>query len=90
MLRRSKTPVLREYQSTTVGDTSAALRKHRKVLLQSPTGSGKSVMIAHMLRTASVERGMTCWLICHRRELLKQLSDDLWESGVEHGMIAAG
>ena len=85
-----KTPVLREYQATTVRDTSAALKKHRRVLLQSPTGSGKSVMIAHMLRTASVERGMTCWLVCHRRELLKQLSDDLWASGVEHGMIAAG
>ena len=82
-------PKLRKYQENTLDDLRRALRRHRSVLLQSPTGSGKSVMIAHMMRT-SAERGMRSWLICHRRELIDQLSDHLWSVGVSHGIIAAG
>ncbi len=82
-------PKLREYQTDTLNDVRTALRSHRRVLLQSPTGSGKSVMIAHMMRT-SAQRGMRSWLICHRRELIDQLSEHLWSVGVSHGIIAAG
>ena len=80
---------LREYQKQTLDKVRAALRRTQRVLLQSPTGSGKSVMIASMIGGAR-ERGLSAWLICHRRELLDQLSGTLWASGVPHGFIAAG
>lgn len=83
-----KTP--RPYQQELLRGVSGSFRRgNRNVLMQSPTGSGKSVMIAHMIRSA-VERRMTAHLLCHRRELLEQLSATLWEAGVPHGHIAAG
>lgn len=80
---------LRDYQRALIQDVSAALKTHPRVILQAPTGSGKSVMIAHIIGTA-LERGFTSWLICHRRELLDQLSDTLTTAGVPHGQIMAG
>ena len=59
------------------------------MILQSPTGSGKTVMIADMIKKAR-GRGLTAWLLCHRKELLEQLSGSLRFAGVGHGWIAAG
>lgn len=80
---------LRDYQANAIDELRGALRTHRRALLQSPTGSGKSVIIAHMMRE-SARRGLSSWLVCHRRELLDQLSDQLWDLDVQHGMIAGG
>ncbi len=80
---------LRPYQQQSVEDLRAAMRVHRRVLFQSPTASGKSVMIAYMIGE-SARKGMSSWLVCHRKELLSQLSDTLWEAGVPHGRLAAG
>lgn len=43
----------------------------KSILIQSPTGSGKTALTSHMIKTAS-EKGMRCWFIVHRRELIKQ------------------
>ena len=80
---------LRPYQVDTLDRTSAALRQHRTVILQSPTGAGKSVIAAHMIAT-SAGRGMSSWLVCHRRELLDQLCETVRDAGVPHGVVAAG
>jgi DNA repair protein RadD len=82
-------PKLRDYQDKALADMRVELRQGLSVLLRSPTGSGKGVIIAHMMRV-SAERGMTSWLLCHRKELITQLSDHLWSLGVQHGVIAAG
>lgn len=80
---------LRPYQEELVEKLRASLRVHRRSCLQSPTGSGKSVLIAHMIgRTAA--GGHSAWLVCHRSELLEQLSGTLWAAGVSHGVIASG
>ncbi len=80
---------LRGYQADVLDRTSAALRTHRSVILQSPTGAGKSVIAAYMIHT-SQGRGLSSWLVCHRRELLDQLSETLTAADVAHGAIAAG
>lgn len=80
---------LRDYQSDVLDRTSAALRVHRSVILQSPTGAGKSVIAAYMIHTSQA-RGLSSWLVCHRRELLDQLSETLSAADVAHGAIAAG
>lgn len=81
--------ILRDYQTDVLDRTSAALRTHRSVILQSPTGAGKSVIAAYMIHT-SQGRGLSSWLVCHRRELLDQLSETLSAADVAHGAIAAG
>ncbi len=82
-------PTLRAYQNDLMGRTRASLRLHRRTLVQAPTGSGKSVLIAYMIARAA-EGDTTCTLMCHRKELLDQLSGTLWEAGVTHGRTAAG
>ncbi len=82
-------PVLRDYQNDLVRQTSVALRAWKHVILQSPTGSGKTVITAHMIRTAA-ERNMSAVFLVHRKELLEQTSDALWLSEVSHGDIAGG
>ena len=80
----------RPYQRELIEGVSRSFAAgNRNVLMQSPTGSGKSVMISHMIHTA-VAKEKTAHLLCHRRELLDQLSGTLWEAGVPHGHIAAG
>ena len=60
----------------------------KSVLIQSPTGSGKTLLTAHMLGT-SAERGMPSWFIVHRRELIKQSAIAFDGEGIEHGIISA-
>lgn len=80
---------LRTYQADCIRDIRAALKTHRRVLLQSPTGSGKTVMFAFI--TASVhKRNKRCLLLVHRDELVRQVTDALREFSVPHGVIAAG
>ncbi len=80
---------LRDDQADLVNRTRAALKRHRRVLLQSPTGSGKTVMASYMAGQAA-ERGADTWFICHRVELLDGTSKTFSKFGISHGFIAAG
>lgn len=51
--------------------------------------SGKTVLTAHMIRTAAA-RSMSSVFLVHRKELLDQTSGALWRLGVSHGVIAGG
>lgn len=88
MIRPRPLP-LREYQTEIIGGVRTALRTYRRVLLQSPTGSGKTVITAHMIRSAA-ERAMSSVFLVHRKELVEQTSGALWALGVQHGVIAGG
>lgn len=54
-----------------------------------PTGSGKTCVLAEILRGLS-ERGRSGLVLVHRRELINQTSRKLTLAGVPHGIIAAG
>jgi DNA repair protein RadD len=84
------TPVLRDYQLRAINDVREALRHHRTVVLQSPTGSGKTVTMAHMMRTAADVNHKSAVFLVHRRELVDQASDALRSMDVEHGLISGG
>jgi len=63
---------LREYQSHLVDEARDHIRAGcNAVLIQSPTASGKTVLVAHMLRNAAA-KGYRSWFVVHRRELVKQ------------------
>ena len=72
-------------------DAASSLMKsgRRRVLIQAPTGFGKTVLTSSMMGTAA-QRGFPSIFIVHRRELLAQASEAFTSNGVAHGLIAAG
>jgi superfamily II DNA or RNA helicase len=84
-----KEPQLFPFQEELLHLVRDAYRRSRRVLLQSPTGSGKTIMFLHML-VRLIARGMRVCLLVHRRELVDQLHRYLEELGIEHGIVAAG
>ena len=81
---------LRTYQTRAISDLRIAYRQGaRAPLLVLPTGAGKTVVFAEIVRTAS-GRGRRALVLVHRRELILQASAKLRLAGVEHGIIAAG
>lgn len=82
-------PALRDYQEKMIGDTRVALRSHRRVLLQSPTGSGKTVLAAFMSGSAA-KKGLRIGFMCHRKELIRQAAGTFSDVGIPFGFVAAG
>ncbi len=82
-------PVLRPYQSKLIEDTCDAARRHKRVLVQLPTGGGKSVIFAELIRRAK-EKGRDTLFLVHRRELIYQAAAHLERVGVQAGIIMAG
>ena len=81
---------LRPYQTKAIVDVRAEMaRGARQVLLVMPTGGGKTVLAAEIIRSA-VARGSRVLFLAHRREILAQTSEKLGRFGVEHGAIQAG
>lgn len=62
---------------------------YRSILIVAPTGSGKTVIGADIIRSAD-EKGKQSIFMAHRRELIKQSANKLRDFGVEHGIIMAG
>jgi DNA repair protein RadD len=82
-------PSLRDYQSDMIGRTRVAMRSHRKVLVVSPTGSGKTVLAAFMSGSA-VKKNLRVGFVCHRKELIKQAARTFGEVGIPFGIVSAG
>lgn len=81
---------LRDYQETCIaGLRSAFSAGYHSPLLVSPTGSGKTVMFSY-LTGALVKNRKRVALLCHREELVDQISRTLGEFGVGHGFVTAG
>lgn len=81
---------LRPYQHDIIAAIRAEYRHGAKApLLQSPTGSGKTVMYAYITESAA-RRDNRVLILEHRKELIKQTSDALFGFGVIHGIIAPG
>lgn len=80
---------LRPYQQTIIEQIRAQWHRSR-ILVVSPTGSGKTSLTAHIIKNATA-RGKRCWFLNHRRELVRQSVTTLEDSaGVNCGIIAAG
>lgn len=79
---------LRAYQARDVDRLRAALRSSRKVLYVAPTGSGKTVLFAHIARGAAA-KGKRVLVLLHRIELVRQTVAKLAELGVTAGLLTA-
>lgn len=80
---------LRPYQSNLEAAARAALARVRRVLIQLPTGGGKSAILSSVASKAAA-KGKSVWILAHRRKLITQLSDTVSRWGVEHGIIQSG
>jgi DNA repair protein RadD len=83
-------PTLRQYQLDVIDrvDSETAAGR-RRVLLVAPTGAGKTVIAAEIIRRA-VARKNNVLVLAHRRELIAQTSAKLYAAGVDHGIVQAG
>ena len=76
-------------QAEQIGEVRLAFREHQAVVMQSPTGSGKTQMGTHAVKNASEKGNGVIWL-CHRKELLEQTSKTFHKAGVHHSLLASG
>jgi DNA repair protein RadD len=80
----------RDYQLRAVESLRGLIRQgHRRLVLVSPTGSGKTFMSSMMVQSA-VEKGKSVLFLAHRRELVVQKSKTLLKFDVPHGIIQSG
>lgn len=82
-------PILFPFQEAACEHVMAAARHNKVIVLQSPTGSGKSTMGAHLTHRATL-KGKRVLFIVHRRRLVDQFSDRLIDFKVNHGICMRG
>ncbi|NJD37375.1 MAG: toprim domain-containing protein [Geobacter sp.] len=81
---------LRPYQQRALDRIRQAIADgKRRIMVCSPTGSGKGVLLSHIIGLAHA-KGQTVLFLVHRQEILFQVSDYLNHHGIEHGIIKAG
>lgn len=81
---------LRPYQVETIERTREAIRKGaRRVLIQAPTGAGKTLMASEIIRSAML-KGSVTWFVAHQGELIEQASEKLIAFGVHHAIVLPG
>ena len=82
--------VLRDYQNDIINQVRQAIAAgHRKILVVVPTGGGKTVIAAQIVKLAA-QKGRRSQFLAHRRELIYQCADKLERFGVDHGILMAG
>jgi DNA repair protein RadD len=81
---------LRDYQSEVVAKTGEVIVSgKRRPLIVMPTGGGKTIVAADIIRSA-VAQYKNVLVLAHRREIIGQTSDKLHRLGISHGIIQAG
>ena len=76
---------LRRYQSDIISEARRALSKHKHIIVQSPTGSGKGVLIGSMAKMTQYN----VLILAHSEEILKQDAGHARKWGAEASEIYA-
>ena len=73
--------MLRAYQLTICEQAKVALKNYRSVMVQMPTGTGKTVVLASLLwQDLSVGQVL---IVAHRRELIEQIKGTIQRMGLD-------
>ena len=81
---------LRDYQLDIIEAVRQKMRSgKRRIVIQLPTGGGKTALTANMLGNASL-KGVRSWFIVHRRELVQQSINAFRLEDVRYGVVATG
>lgn len=83
--------MLRDYQIEICEKVNEAFGKHRSVMMQMPTGTGKTVVLASLVKQY-LNRDADCsvLIVAHRIELIEQTGAFLSHFGIDYGVIARG
>lgn len=94
----SASVALRDYQREMQTRLFSAWRSHRSVLVQMPTGTGKTHVLASVIAAFLREKSLALseahgavWIIAHRRELVSQIESTVARYGIgqETGTVRA-
>lgn len=79
---------LYDYQEDLIARARASIGKNKRIIMQAPTGAGKTIIASEIISTAA-ERGGVFFLV-HQDELLKQTSESFWKAKIPHGLCVSG
>ena len=79
-------PLLHSYQQTAVSNVLQAFNTHKSVMLQMPTGTGKTHVFCEVISQVN-KRTL---ILVHTRELVMQIHERLLKFGIRSGIIMAG
>lgn len=78
---------LYDYQHDLINQAREKFQSNRGVLIQSPPGSGKSIMIAEVIKQATTKPNAFILFVVHRKELVEQITDTLTRHSVPHSRV---
>jgi len=61
-----------DYQEDMVNRVQEAFRHHDSVMVQMPTGTGKTMVLANIVFSFLEKSNHPIWIVAHRRELVEQ------------------
>ena len=69
---------LYDYQREMSERIEAAFRSCQSVMVQMPTGTGKTILLAEVVKREKLKVKNPCvWIVVHRRELVEQIRETL-------------
>ncbi len=69
---------LYEYQKDILRQIEDAFVTHQSVMVQMPTGTGKTILLAEVVKSEKLKVKNPCvWIVVHRRELVEQIKETL-------------
>ena len=69
-----------DYQEDMVKRVQEAFKHHDAVMVQMPTGTGKTMVLANIVFSFLEKCNHPIWIVAHRRELVSQIKDTLNKS----------
>ena len=77
-----KNDCLRDYQQEMKLRLFEEWELHRSVMVQMPTGTGKTHLLAAIVREFLCGSGSRVWIVAHRRELVEQIEETVSRYGM--------
>ena len=69
---------LYDYQAEMKERIDKAFRSYQSVMVQMPTGTGKTVLLSEVVKREERRVKNSCvWIVVHRRELVEQIKETL-------------
>ena len=69
---------LYDYQAEMKERIDTAFRSYQSVMVQMPTGTGKTVLLSEVVKSEERRMKNPCvWIVVHRRELVEQIRETL-------------
>ena len=67
-----------DYQEDMVKRVQEAFKHHDAVMVQMPTGTGKTMVLANIVFSFLEKSNNPIWIVAHRRELVSQIKETIF------------